>query len=230
MGRTTTTTAKAKVTAAKKRVTRAKRTPATKDVYKIRRILAQRNVKRGKHEEREFLVDWYPQWQHEEHIDYDKEALKEWDTNSKNGHTFNFKNDLVYKCSNPTEDDGAYHVRLLTNGVLRQFKNWMMRLPHVAAAELFKVDADWAFASSSHKTAAEDVPRRRGVDKPNARQVIYSAYIRERELRSGAETTKEPNYGQIKLGSRMTKFQSEYDLESDIRKLFLPRKQRRDYS
>jgi hypothetical protein len=191
MGRQQARNAQAKGTATpRKKVTTTKK-PGRKSLHPIRRILAQRTAKVGAVTTKRYLVDWYPSWEPASALQFEQDVVGTWEKNKSENHTFKFGEEIVYRCSNPTEDNSDYYLRVLTDGVLEKFRNFMNRHTDVVVADLFNDDRDWAFATDKDQKYAKNVAMEDGLSSaPSAMQVLRIMYKR---MRSAHETKLKRN-------------------------------------
>lgn len=155
----------------------AKRRTKTVAVHAARRVLAQRTVG----DKQEYLVDWYPTWQPKRNVPNGK-MVREWEDNIFKEHTFKMNpNLIVYKCSNPTEDNSPRQLRLMLNTVLTSLQQWLSRPQKLMSDELFKQGA-WAFASIKDSQFAAEQAARKGEDPPSAAKVMRDTYVSMRGL------------------------------------------------
>jgi hypothetical protein len=186
MGRQQTGRVQAKGTATRRTKATTTKKPGRKSLHPIRRILAQRIAKAGAVTTKKYLVDWYPSWEPASALQFEQEIVGTWEKHKSEDHTFKFGEEIVYRCSNPTEDNSDYYLRVLTDGVLEKFKDFMNRRPEVVAADLFNDDRDWVFATDKDKEYAENVAMKDGFSPaPSAMQVLRIMYKR---MRSAHET------------------------------------------
>jgi hypothetical protein len=188
-------TATRKPNATKKRSARTTSLNATK--HSIRRILAERKVSsKGKATEDEYLIDWLPSWERKSILPNKAQEVEDWETNKKEGHTFQFNGDEVYRCLNPTEDNHEVALRTMADNVLTQFRRWMTRNPDTVAKELFD-DRDWAFGSRVDAVTAAELAEFRDEAVPTtAGEVMRRTYVQMREM---SQASFEPVYGRIKV-------------------------------
>jgi hypothetical protein len=202
----------------RRRISAAQRRNTTKDLinsnasFAVRRILAERMPSGSR--KRQYLIDWLPSWENASCLQEKTEQVRTWKKSKKDNHTFNFNGEVVYRCSNPTEDKHDVVARTMVDTVLDKFKEWMTIEPEILSKLLF-VNHDWVFASLHYQVQAEKQAAIVGLARPStAAEVLREAYLQMRELDTADFDDERPTYRGVKV-RYIGQIDKDYDEEAD---------------
>jgi hypothetical protein len=209
----------------KRTVTKKRKLSATwidrRASHGVRRILAERGSSNAKGQ---YLIDWLPSWEAKSYLPEEAEEIELWNKSKKDGYTFEFEGDTMYRCLNPTEDKDEAVVRTMADTVLHKFKTFMTS-NHVELAQKLFANVDWIFAPpkeheehDQHEEALR-LAEKYGLPPPStAAEVMRQAYQQMRELRVTNPKSKKLAYRRVKVKYIGQVDPSVKTVEQDMRK------------